>query len=121
MSECPFIGIRSTAGHAARLVRQEWLDGGPFVIGEFVAHHSKLRFGSLNQPGDAINHQRRIAADAHDGLVMVVARGAGPHRKCGRRRRDGPFAGLSRGNWANRFKYNGTLERYAGDGVHHRL
>ncbi len=44
------------AGRGARLVRQERLDGGPFVIGEFVAHDSRLRFESLNHaPGDAIN------------------------------------------------------------------
>src|SRR3954465_14001085 len=34
--------------NAARLVRQERLDGSPFVVGEFVAHDSRLRFGSLN-------------------------------------------------------------------------
>ena len=34
--------------HATRLIRQDGLDGGPFIIGEFVAHDSKLRFGSLN-------------------------------------------------------------------------
>jgi hypothetical protein len=42
--------------HAARLVRQERLDGDPFIIGEFVAHDSGRLFGSLNHvPGDAIN------------------------------------------------------------------
>ncbi len=42
--------------NAARLIRQERLDGGPFKIGEFVAHGSRLWFGSLNHaPGDAIN------------------------------------------------------------------
>jgi hypothetical protein len=34
--------------HAARLVRQRRLDGGPFMIGEFVAHDSRLRFRGLN-------------------------------------------------------------------------
>jgi hypothetical protein len=34
--------------HAARLVRQERLDGNPFIIGEFVTHDSKPQFGSLN-------------------------------------------------------------------------
>ena len=30
--------------------------GSPFAVGEFVAHDSRLRFGSLNHvPGDAIN------------------------------------------------------------------
>src|SRR4051812_10114938 len=33
---------------AARLVRQERPDGRPFVIGEFVAHDSRLRLVSLN-------------------------------------------------------------------------
>jgi hypothetical protein len=32
----------------ARLVRQHRLDGGPLMVGEFVAHDSKLRFGGLN-------------------------------------------------------------------------
>ena len=51
--------------NAARLVRQERLDGGPFIIGEFVAHDSRLRFGSLNHAsGDAINPQRPITAEA---------------------------------------------------------
>lgn len=34
--------------NAARLVRQYWLDGGPFMVGEFVAHDSIPPFGSLN-------------------------------------------------------------------------
>src|SRR4051794_11405188 len=35
-------------GNAARLVRQEWLDGRPFIIGEFVAHDSTPSVRSLN-------------------------------------------------------------------------
>jgi hypothetical protein len=34
--------------HTARFVRQEQLDGNPFIIGEFVADDSKAQFGSLN-------------------------------------------------------------------------
>jgi len=34
--------------HAARLVRQERLNGYPFIVGEFVAHDSRPPFGSLN-------------------------------------------------------------------------
>jgi hypothetical protein len=33
---------------ASRLVRQHRLDGGPFMVGEFVAHDSRLRLGGLN-------------------------------------------------------------------------
>ncbi len=50
----------------ACFVRQHRLDGSPLVVGEFVAHDSRLRFGSLNHaPGDDINPQRPIAADAN--------------------------------------------------------
>ena len=35
------------ARNAARLVRQHQLDRGPFIIAEFVAHDSRLRFGEL--------------------------------------------------------------------------
>ena len=64
--------------HAARLARQKRLDGGPFIIGEFVAHNSRLRFGSLNHaPSDAINPQRPIAADAN-ALILLPLSGAQP-------------------------------------------
>src|SRR4051812_26470544 len=43
IEHAPVIYTRNAAG----LVWQEWLDGRPFVIGEFVAHDSRLRFGSL--------------------------------------------------------------------------
>ncbi len=44
--------------HAARFVRQERLNGGPFIVGEFVAHDSRPRFGSLNHAlVDTINPQ----------------------------------------------------------------
>jgi len=47
------------------------------MVGEFVAHDdSRLRFGSLNHlPGDAINPQRPIAADANT-LISVPLLGA---------------------------------------------
>jgi hypothetical protein len=49
------------APNAARLVRQHRFDGGPFVIAEFVAHDSRLRFRSLNHvSGRAINRQRPV-------------------------------------------------------------
>jgi len=42
--------------HAAGLVGQHRLDGTPFLVGEFVAHDSRLQFGSLNHaPGGIIN------------------------------------------------------------------
>jgi len=47
------------AWNATRLIRQEWLDGRPFMIGEFVAHDSKLQFGNLNHAlVDTINPQK---------------------------------------------------------------
>jgi hypothetical protein len=48
----------------------------PVVVGEFVAHDSGLRFGSLNHaPGDAINPQRPILADANT-LISLPLSGA---------------------------------------------
>jgi hypothetical protein len=38
----------SHSPNATRLVRQHRFDGGPFIIAEFVAHDSRLRFRSLN-------------------------------------------------------------------------
>jgi hypothetical protein len=71
-------GSRQTA----RLVRQERFDGGPFVIGEFVAHDSRLQFGSLNHaPGYAINPQRAIASDANI-LILLPAEHSGCCRTC---------------------------------------
>jgi hypothetical protein len=61
----PVLGpVGEQTRHAARLVQQERLNGDPFIIGEFVAHDSRLRFGSLNHaPGDAINPLRSVEAD----------------------------------------------------------
>jgi hypothetical protein len=48
--------------NAARLVRQHRLDRGPFMIVEFVAHDSRLRFRSLNRVhGDPINPKWPVA------------------------------------------------------------
>jgi hypothetical protein len=53
-------------------------DGGPFVVGEFVAHDSRLRFGSLNHVrGGTINPQKTIAADANT-LISLPLSGAQP-------------------------------------------
>jgi hypothetical protein len=60
--------------HAARLVRQHRVDGSPLNVGEFVAHDSWLRFGSLNHPpGDAIDPQRAIAADANTLILLLLS------------------------------------------------
>jgi hypothetical protein len=34
--------------HAARLIRKERPDGSPLIVREFISHHSRPRFGSLN-------------------------------------------------------------------------
>ena len=48
--------------HAARLVRQHRLDHGPFVVAEFVAQDSRLRFRNLNHiSGSATNPQYAVA------------------------------------------------------------
>src|SRR5947208_1463641 len=66
-------------GHTARLVRQKPFAGVPFIIGEFVAHDSRLRFGSLNHaPGDAINRQSPIAPDANN-LISLPLSGKSRH------------------------------------------
>ena len=47
--------------HASRLVRQHRPDGRPFIIREFVAHHTRLPFGSLyNVQRGTINRQRSV-------------------------------------------------------------
>jgi hypothetical protein len=48
--------------NAAWLVWQHRLDGGSFIIAEFVTHDSRLRFWSLNHvSGSAINPQWPMA------------------------------------------------------------
>jgi hypothetical protein len=45
-------------------MRPQWLDGRPFIVGEFVAHDSRLRSGSLNHaPGGIINPLRPVVTD----------------------------------------------------------
>ena len=58
-------------------------DGGPFVVGEFVAHDLRHRFGSLNYVrGGTINPQKTIAADANT-LISLPLSGAQPNgRTC---------------------------------------
>ena len=69
--------------HAARLVRQEGLDGGPFIIGEFVAHDSRLQFGSLNHAlDDDINRQRPIAADTNTLILLPLSGHSGHGGPC---------------------------------------
>src|ERR1700738_2562432 len=53
------------ARNAARLVRQHWLDRGPFIIGEFVAHENQAPFGGLNDSlatGDEPQGRSRMSA-----------------------------------------------------------
>ena len=46
------------------------------MVGEFMAHDSRLRFGSLNHaPGDAINPLRSVEADATP-LILLPLSGA---------------------------------------------
>ena len=48
--------------HARRFVRQERLASGPFIVGEFVAHDSRPRFGNLKRALlDTINRKTHIA------------------------------------------------------------
>jgi hypothetical protein len=63
------------APNAARLVRQHQLDGGPFIIAEFVAHDSWLRFRSLNHVScSAINLPwHSVAANALNLLPLSAA------------------------------------------------
>jgi hypothetical protein len=60
--------------NATRLVRQHRLDSNPFIIGEFVAHDSSPRFGSLNHgdlagrnapgPAPAYGQKRTLPVDS---------------------------------------------------------
>jgi hypothetical protein len=74
-SQDPKDAVQDTAV-TARLVRQHRLDGRPLVVGEFVAHDSRLQFGHLNHaPGDAINAQRPIVADANTLISLPLSGG----------------------------------------------
>src|SRR5262245_45291572 len=57
--------------NATRLVRQHGLDGGPFIISEFVAHDSSPQFGSLNHRGLANGNVRRLRAEADINLPTI--------------------------------------------------
>jgi hypothetical protein len=46
-------GVHLASQSAARLVRKHWLDDGPLMVTEFIAHDSRLQFGNLNHvPAD---------------------------------------------------------------------
>src|ERR1700737_2211536 len=51
------------APNATRLVLQHWRDGGPFIVTEFVAQDSRLRFGSLNHVHGSTLTPHHPAAD----------------------------------------------------------
>jgi hypothetical protein len=54
--------------HAARLVRKERPDGSPLIVGEFVSHDSRPRFGSLNHFYlSACNTKRKVRNGSDSG------------------------------------------------------
>src|SRR5206468_3463645 len=60
--------------HAARLVRQKRLDGGPFIVGEFVAHDSRLRFWSLNHaPSGIFNPLGSVTTDDNTPVLFPLS------------------------------------------------
>jgi len=59
--------------NSTRLVRQHRLDGGPFIVGEFIAHGSKPLFGSLN-------HRRKAKPNAPWPTPAPGALGQSEHR-----------------------------------------
>jgi hypothetical protein len=64
--------------NAARLVRQHRFDGSPLMVGEFVAHDSRLQFASLNHtPCGAINLQRPVMTD-NNALLFLPLSGVQP-------------------------------------------
>jgi hypothetical protein len=58
---------RSFTPHAARPIRQERLEGGPFMLGVFTTHDSRLRFGGLNHD---------LAAELNFPLAIAMGRKA---------------------------------------------
>src|ERR1700730_86416 len=50
-------------GHAARFARQERLDGGPFIIGEFVAHDSRAPVWELESRAGPHHQPARVRHD----------------------------------------------------------
>jgi hypothetical protein len=61
-----------TRGTPRGLFGRNGLMAGPFTIGEFVAHDSGLRFGSLNHAlGGTIKPLRLVEADTNPGLTSA--------------------------------------------------
>lgn len=68
-----------TRGTPRGLVRQHRLDGGPFMVGEFVVHDSSLQFGSLNHgspakrnaPGPLLARRLRTGADINQSPISA--------------------------------------------------
>lgn len=79
-----------TPRNATRLVRQHRLDGGPFVVGEFVAHDSSPQFGSLNHgspakrnaPGPLLVRRLRTGADINQSSIFDKCVENDPKRTC---------------------------------------
>src|SRR5271170_7808971 len=65
---------------ATRLVRQHWLDGGPFIVGEFVAHDLSPQLGGLNHGRSALLNITH-AADAQPAHSVSTA-GKGKRTCC---------------------------------------
>ena len=80
--------------HASRLVRQHRPDGRPFIIREFAAHHTRLRFGSLyNVQRGTINRQRSVDSTcAFRGLCCKTQKRAGD--KISRRIRQNGYSAM---------------------------
>jgi hypothetical protein len=75
--------------NATRLVRQHRLNGGPFMVGEFVAHDSSPQFGSLNHgspgkrnaPGPHLVRRLRTGADINQSSISAKCVENDPERK----------------------------------------
>jgi hypothetical protein len=69
--------------HAARFVRQERLDGDPFMVGEFIAHDSKLPVLKLESRGyDRSQVRIRGETDIDWQAKPFVSVENDPTRKC---------------------------------------
>jgi hypothetical protein len=55
-----------SARRATWLIREEWRDGGSFMVREFISHDSRLQFGSLN-------HSLRDAINGEPGGLALMA------------------------------------------------
>jgi hypothetical protein len=65
--------------HTTRFVRQERLDGDPFIVGEFVAHDSRLLFGGLNH-GLSAELNFRYGGGSAQHVVAVSISACDPKR-----------------------------------------